>query len=490
MPANTLPADFAGFDELPADFQGFDEGPQADALTTIPAEVQPTGWLEAFFPRATQGGGLTGGALDALSAPGRAYASLARPEGESFPEAMARTAPPAVGRAPGAIGNEWTDRMAETILRDPANIPLAAIATATGGATAPAWLTRLPWAARGLATGTAAGGTVAATRQAENVSAGRPMSATEAGIDVGLGAALGVGGEGLGAGLRAAGRYATPAAIKISKVLNKYQEGVENALPEMFRRNLIGPTAASTERRFAGEGGRISGMYNEATAGSEGLPAVPLSLLGKQVSDDLMAMARKGGMGAQDALAAHREVLSRSLVPETASELPAAGMVDLPTAIKVRSKFRRDAGSYESMAPESPRREALVEGADLLAGKINERIAQVAPEVRAVDQYAAPYYQSLPFIEALGRRSKNFDLGPMELWALAGGAGAGGVSGNVVGGLGAGLGLAGLAKAQRSMLYPYLLNKAGQAGRAIQGAPIAPAVLGVRGSQTDNARGR
>jgi hypothetical protein len=471
--------------------QGWEVDPlyQADAATTIPAE-QPRGWLEAFFPRsagapASMGAEAAALGLDALSLPGRAYASLARPEGESYQQALGRLHPNAMG---DYYGPRFTQQISEQIMRDPASLPLAALGAVTGGTAVAPWLARLGWAGKGLATGTAMGSTVAATRQGENVAAGRPLDATEAGKDVALGAALGLGGATLGRGLQAAGNRAAPAAMKLAKVGVKYREGVEKALPEMIRRGMLGTTVGSMERRAAAMESDITGRYAAAKLGTEGIPAVPLGLYGERAGGQVRAMADRGLIGPEDEAAAIEWITARANRPASALGAPSPAMADVPTAITARSTARKAAGSYESQAPNSSRREAMQEAADEFAAGINERLAQVAPAVREVDQFAAPFYQTRPFMDALARRGNNYELGPMELWA----AGTGGALGSGGGPVGTGvsaLAAGAAARLQRSPLYPYLLNKLGQ-NAALPGQTIPLGTMLLRGSATDNARGR
>lgn len=479
-----LPQDWDGGVDVPLNPDGSYNG---DALGTIPAE-QPRGWLEAFFPRTADAPSSMGAeaaalGLDALSLPGRAYASLARPEGESYQQALGRLQGSPLA---GERGMLPAQQFSETILRDPANIPLAALATATGGATVAPWLARLGWAGKGLATGTAMGSTVAATRQGENVAAGRPVDAMEAGKDVVIGAGLGLGGSLLGRGFRAAGEKAAPAAMKLAKVGVKYREGVEKAMPEMIRRGMLGPTVGSMERRAAAMESDITGRYAAAKAGTEGIPAVPLGLYGEQAGAQVRTMADRGLIGPEDEAAAIEWITARARRPASATGAPSPAMADVPTAITARSQARKAAGSYESQAPNSSRREAMQEAADEFAAGINERLGQIAPAVREVDQFAAPFYQTRPFMEALARRGNNYELGPMELWA-AGTGGALGASGGPVG-TGAGALMAGAAaRLQRSPFYPYLLNKLGQNAALPEAIPLGAMLL--RGSVTDNARG-
>lgn len=485
-----LPQDWDGGVDVPLNPDGSYSG---DALATIPAEVQPEGvgeWIKAMFPRAAKAPAGIGPeavalGLDALSLPGRAAVSLVRPYEESYPDALARLEPSPRGDYTGARPSQ---AFSERFLRDPANIPLAALSGLTAGAAAPAWLARLGWAGKGLATGTAMGSTVAATRQGENVAAGRPLDATEAGKDVAIGAVLGLGGATLGRGLQAAGNRAAPAAMKLAKVGVKYREGVERALPEMIRRGMLGPTVGSMERRAAAMESDITGRYAAAKLGTEGIPAVPLGLYGERAGGQVRAMADRGLIGPEDEAAAIEWITARANRPASALGAPSPAMADVPTAITARSTARKAAGSYESQAPNSSRREAMQEAADEFAAGINERLAQVAPAVREVDQFAAPFYQTRPFMDALARRGNNYELGPMELWA----AGTGGALGSGGGPVGTGvsaLAAGAAARLQRSPLYPYLLNKMGQ-NAALPGQTIPLGTMLLRGSATDNARGR
>lgn len=184
-------------------------------------QAPPLSWWEAAFPRsvavadrpAYDPRALAAAGLDVASLPGRAYESLFRPEGESYTDAVARLS--------GRSDEGGAKRFTAGLLRDPANIPIAAASAAApyaipaliGGAArmAPGAAQALrPMVAagmvaqeaaspavqaigRGAVTGAGIGSTLAATRQAENVAAGDPLSAGQVGWDVGLGSLLGAG---------------------------------------------------------------------------------------------------------------------------------------------------------------------------------------------------------------------------------------------------------------------------------------------------------
>lgn len=276
MPANTLPADFDFPEELPGDFAFPEEGFQAPVATAIPAEVQPKSWVDAMFPRTAraEGAGATasGLALDLLSGPGRAYESSVpawRAPGESFQDALGRTAP---------RGDEgWMKRGTSTLLRDPANIPLAVLAPLTGGTSVAPWLAKLGWAGKGLSSGAAMGSTVAATRQTENVAAGRPLDAVEVGNDVAIGSALGVGFPLLGRGLASGGRWAQRTGKNILQSIIKPQgvdeiQGFERALeagllPEFAGYGTL--TAKGAGRRFLARLDDQAAGYEPALAAAD-----------------------------------------------------------------------------------------------------------------------------------------------------------------------------------------------------------------------------
>lgn len=252
-----------------------------DVPAEIPAEVVPQSWLASLFPRTAQaeGAGATtaGAGLDVLSLPGRAYASLARPEGESYQEAIARTAPPAVmDQRDDRLGSEFSDRLSEMILRDPANIPLAGVTALTGGTAAPAWLARLGWAGRAARAGVPVGSTMAATRQAENVAAGRPVSAKEAGTDVAIGTGFGVASElapTIGRGLmegskRGLQQIFKPGTAKQGLEIKEFRRALDaGLLPEMA--GYGSSTAASAGQRFGERLAARAEAYPEILAAAD-----------------------------------------------------------------------------------------------------------------------------------------------------------------------------------------------------------------------------
>lgn len=486
----TPPEDAIPFDEsrdmMPGDLAGVTpqgiQGQQQAAPAGVP-------WYEALFPRSSAAAGdpayspraLAAAGLDVVSWPGRAYASLARPEGEGYLDAMARTTASPRASERGML--PWQE-FSESLLRDPATLLLSAIPGGTAALPA-----RLGWAGRGLVAGTRLGAGLAATRQAENLSAGIPLSSRETAKDVAIGAGLGLGGAVIGRGLEAAGKAAVPAAMKLAKVDRKYREGVERSMPEMVRRGMLGPTVGSMERRAAAMESDITGRYAAAKAGTEGVPAVPLGLYGERAAERIRSLADEARIGPEDEAAAIEWITARANRPAAALGGASPRMVDVPTAISARSTARKAAGSYESQAPSSARREAMQEAADEFALGINDRLAQVAPAVRAVDEFAAPYYQTRPYMDALARRGSNYEIGLTELGAASAGGLLGGASGGSGGSVAGAATLGALARLQRHPLYPYLLNQAGRASAA-PGRYIPRGGMILRGSATDNARGR
>lgn len=241
-----------------------------DVPAEIPAEVVPQSWLASLFPWTAQaeGAGATaaGLGLDLSSLPGRAYESSVpawRAPGESFMEAVARTAP--------REDEGWIKQGTSTFLRDPANIPASALAVLTGGASVAApWLARLGWAGKGLTSGAAMGSTVAATRQAENVASGRPVDPVEAGSDIATGAGIGVGFPLAGKALEGGGRWAQRASKNLMQSILKPQgvdeiQGFERALAA----GLLPEFAGYGTLTAKGAGKRFLSRLDDQAAGYE-----------------------------------------------------------------------------------------------------------------------------------------------------------------------------------------------------------------------------
>ncbi len=479
-----LPQGWDGGVDVPLNPDGSYNG---DALATIPAE-QPRGWLEAFFPRAADApdnvmAEAAALGLDLLSGPGRAYASLARPEGESYQQALGRLQPHAMG---DQFGPRFTQQISEQIMRDPASIPLAGVTALTGGAAAPAWLARLGWLSRGAATGLGAGATVAATRQGENVAAGRDLSARQALLDASIGTGFGVGAGLVGAGGRMVYNAAAPIAMKLAKVPKAFREGVAEAAPEMFRRGVMRPTVKGIQRAAEKQEAQIGSLYGAGKAGTEGVPAVPLGMYADRAANLLQSEADNANIRRAIADDASDWIREWGAGARPAPGAASPGMVDVPTAINARSRARIEAGSYESQAPKSAIREARQDAANEFASGINERLDVVAPGVREADKFAAPYFKFRPYLDALGVRGNNYEIGLTELGAggLGGAIGsAAGPSGTAAGVLSAAL----LARLQRSPALPYGLYQAGRLGQGL--APYARRAVPLAASATDNARG-
>lgn len=259
-------------------------------------QAPPLSWWEAAFPRsvavadrpAYDPRALAAAGLDVASLPGRAYESLFRPEGESYTDAVARLS--------GRSDEGGAKRFTAGLLRDPANIPIAAASAAApyaipaliGGAArmAPGAAQALrPMVAagmvaqeaaspavqaigRGAVTGAGIGSTLAATRQAENIAAGDPLSAGQVGWDVGIGSLLGTGTAALapiGRRLIAGSKEALQQIIKPQGI--QEIEGFETAL----QAGLLPQYAGYTTLTAKGAGKRYLDRLGKQSAGYTGL---------------------------------------------------------------------------------------------------------------------------------------------------------------------------------------------------------------------------
>jgi hypothetical protein len=286
--------------------------------------------------------------------------------------------------------------------------------------------------------------------------------------------------------MEGAGKLAVPAMMKLSKVKEKWREGVREALPEMIRRGLLAPTVGGIERNLTRLGNEAKVLYQTATAGTEGVPAVSLMSAADDAAMNLQRGADRGGIlrEFEDPITEWIQGVASRPLPATGAA--SAGMVDVPTAIASRSAARKAAGSYESGAPTSVQRELRQGVADDYAGSINSRLDVVAPAVREADAFASPYYKVRPLMDALGARSSNYEVGLTELGAGAIGSELGKL---VVGGVAPGaVAMGALARLQRSPALPWALNEIGK--RA--GTPASAARIGqyLFRAPTDNARGQ
>jgi len=308
MPSNPneLPADFEFPEELPADFfaaQPGELGPNVAYPPDVAPQEQapPLSWWEAAFPRsvavadrpAYDPRALAAAGLDVASLPGRAYESLFRPEGESYTDAVARLS--------GRSDEGGAKRFTAGLLRDPANIPIAAASAAApyaipallGGAArmAPGAAQALrPVVAagmvareaappvvqslgRGAVTGAGIGSTLAATRQAENIAAGDPLSASQAGWDVGIGSLLGTGTAALapiGRRLIAGSKEALQQIIKPQGIqeIQDFERALEaGLLPQFAGYGTI--TAKGAGKRYLDRLGKQSAGYNDLVAAAD-----------------------------------------------------------------------------------------------------------------------------------------------------------------------------------------------------------------------------
>lgn len=285
--------DVVSEEDLPPGWDVVSESDIAYPPDVVPQEqAPPLSWWEAAFPRsvavadrpAYDPRALAAAGLDVASLPGRAYESLFRPEGESYTDAVARLS--------GRSDEGGAKRFTAGLLRDPANIPIAAASAAApyaipaliGGAArmAPGAAQALrPMVAagmvaqeaaspavqaigRGAVTGAGIGSTLAATRQAENVAAGDPLSAGQVGWDVGLGSLLGAGMSSLaplGRRMVAGSKEALQQIIKPQGL--QEIEGFETAL----QAGLLPEYAGYTTLTAKGAGKRYLGRLGKKSAG-------------------------------------------------------------------------------------------------------------------------------------------------------------------------------------------------------------------------------
>jgi hypothetical protein len=303
---NELPANFAFPEELPANFFAAQPGDLSEGVAyppdVVPADqAPPLSWWEAAFPRSVAAAdrpaydprALAAAGLDVASLPGRAYESLFRPDGESYTDAVARLT--------GRQDEGGAKRFTAGLLRDPANLPIAAAVAAApyaipaliGGAArmAPGAAQALrPMVAagmvaqeaaspavqaigRGAVTGAGIGSTLATTRQAENVAAGYPLSAGQVGIDVGLGSILGAGMSSLaplGRRMVAGSKEALQQIIKPQGLqeIQDFERALEaGLLPQFAGYGTI--TAKGAGKRYLDRLGRQSAGYNDLVAAAD-----------------------------------------------------------------------------------------------------------------------------------------------------------------------------------------------------------------------------
>lgn len=446
------------FDAYSAQASSATPSAQAQAQAKQP-EPTAQNWVEAMFPRSSRAvnedkgwlAQLAGSGLDVASAPGRAYASLGRPEGESYMQAM--------GRTQANQGQGGLDQFSEGILRDPSTIPLALmpIGAAGAGASKAAKFYQM------LKTGAMAGGGMATARQAENLAGGEDLSGTQAAIDMGMG----IGGGMLGSGMSSMASGLKPTAIeafkKIVKVAGPSQKAARELVPQMFDRGLVGPTINSTVGRIGQYGDEVNAAYQKALEGTSGVPVVPLSTYGKWAAAAIEKAKNAGELTAREAADAQNWIIQTASGPKG---IGPKGMVDAQTAVNLRSTARKTAKSFT----DNPSKEAMVEGAGSLAGFINNKLAQTNPALREADAFSRLYYGISPIEDALEKRATNYGLGLMETTAAAGSPTM------------AGKALSGMAmKAQRSMATPWALWNAGRLaeqpiaqrlGRGILGASL------------------
>lgn len=506
----TPPSDAVPFDEsrdmMPGDLAG--ETPQG---IQGQRQAAPTSWVEAIFPRASAARasgapwysprvGL-GSMLDQVSLLGRAYASIARPWGESYQAALGRlSAPESIPQSGDRLGNETTDKLSESVLRDPANIPLAAISAATGGGALPAWLARFGWAGRGLAQGVPMGGAMAATRQAENVAGGRPISAGEAGFDAAMGTGLGVAGElsalagrGMMTGAkRGLQQIVKPGTAKQGQEINDLRRALDaGLLPEMA--GWTTATAQGAGQRFGERLVAKEMAYPQVVAAADATgQRVNVGRAMARAKGDVSEQMATGRLPASvdEATEALGWVSERAAIPDDPALVramlgggPQASAISLAPSVAQARKSALWKEAFKDPTKSTARGAATKSAARGMA----EELGQISPELAALNAEMAPWYAAAPsMIRAAGPRGNAYGIGPMELWGAAAGAGALGSSEGVGGGIGGGLGGFLLARALRSPATMRALYDAGRA--SVAATPAARRAVPLAISATDNAR--
>lgn len=485
-----------------------------DPRTRIPPEVVPESpqgvpWYEALFPRSSAAAdrpvyspaALAAAGLDVASLPGRAYASIARPEGESYQAALGRLgAPESIPQPGGRAGNETADKLSEAILRDPANIPLAAISAATGGAALPAWLAKFGWAGRGVAQGVPMGAAMAATRQGENIAAGRPVSGGEAGFDAAMGAGFGVAGElpalagrGMMTGAkRGLQQIVKPGTAKQGQEINDFRRALDaGLLPEMA--GWTTATAQGAGQRFGERLAAKEIAYPEvlAAADATGQRVNVGRAMGRAKGDvsDQMAAGRLPA-SADEATEALGWVSERAAIPDDPALVramlgdgPQASAISLTPSVAQARKSALWKEAFKDPTKSTARGAATKATARGMA----EELGKISPELAALNAELAPWYAAAPaMIRAAGPRGNAYGFGPMELLGFGAGAGVGGSQEGLGGGLGGGIGAALAVRALRSPAAMRALYDAGRIGVGV--SPVIRRTVPLAISATDNAR--
>lgn len=456
----------------------------------------PPAWWEAAFPRASravidrEGNASLGAALDLMSLPGRALASLARPEGEGYGEALARTGPPeSIPQPGGRLGNEWSDKLAEAILRDPANVALAGATGLTGGLAGPAWLARFGRGAQVAGRMAPASGAVTATQQAEREAAGREFSGSELAGQVALNTAL----AGIPEGARLAGKGSKALAGKwlttVLKPTDKARAAGYN--PDVLLRELASESATggipatmtglrgaflkALEERAAGRPAAIAA--DEARALATGRPArVDMGRAAAAAEDAVAEGVRSrtltGAIGSAPGA-------SRWAARELRAEQAGPNFATIEEAIKARQGLDKMAFVPTAPAATAARRTA----AKAARQDINAQLDEIAPLTRLIDARLAPLMQNAEAVGVVGnRRLNNALLNPADL--LVGTLAGGGMGAMQGAEQGAATGIAALLASRllRTPLPSSALWRTGQ-GLSLLGRTPPAAPLALKGSR-------
>jgi len=283
----------------PADAVEFVPPSDGVAVDSLPSTPQPQdlapkpepAWYESLFPLSSENADAPAYAPRALDAawrdisslPGRAYASMTRPEGESYSEAMART------EAPQDASGAWS--VTDNILRDPLLAPSVAAPAlrlpAWLASAAPAWLrgatagvelganagSRSMQAVRAAAKATPGGAAIAGLSQSDRLARGeapniRRALGTFAAAPVMAGAGPML--EGLGAGLKRGGVQALRQMVKptTTELEGFYRAMDAGLLPEAAGMFTMTPGGAG-ERYIGRMKTRTEAAYAPAIAEAE-----------------------------------------------------------------------------------------------------------------------------------------------------------------------------------------------------------------------------
>ena len=490
-----------------------------DARTRIPPEVVPESpqgvpWYEALFPKSSANAdapAYSPRALDAAwrdisSAPGRAYASLTRPEGESYLDAMART------EAPEGAEGAWG--VTDNLLRDPLLAPsLAAPALripAWLAAAAPRWVraaaagvelganvgSRPMQAARAAAKATPGGAAIAGLSQSERLARGEAPNVGQAlGTFAAAPVLAGTGPlvEGAGAGMKnLAGKYLTT-VIKPTDKARAAGWDPTQLMGELANESRFGyvPMTLGGMRDAAQDAITSRAALRPAAIAADEAEALAAGITprvnlrrayGMGVRDLEQGLADQSLTGAVQSVPSAEAWLKRNLQVFPAESGPALLTDYTPIENALNARRGIDAFAYVPNAKGvSAAREIAAKGA---RREINRQLDRFAPRTRAVDASLAPLMANAEGLGIVGeRRMNNALINPMDIaTGFVGGSATGSAANGTL-----------LALALRALRTPapasvgFMAGRAAQAtGRGLQARPSLGSML--MQSQTDNAR--